>query len=215
MSDFIKKFKNIWEYRNAYSGLPQPNIVYVENDGIIDFNPEDRIIIKISLDNSTSVTVVSQYTGFTEVEVDGVKYDPMTVGTLTLDAGEHTIKYSYNTNAVFTSSTFGALSYVTSMVVPEGVETVSNFLPYFNSNTEGNSLSFPESIESITGEINLAGRGGCYIICKAKTPPTLESGMHFINVGTLFVPAESVNLYSTSVWGTHFNTILPIEASAL
>ena len=213
MSDFIKKFKNIWEYRNAYSGLPQPNIVYVENDRIIDFNPENRIIAKISLDNSTSVQVVSQYTCFTEVEVDGVKYDPINVQTLTLDAGEHTIKYSYNTNLVFTTNALGGLSYVTSLIIPDGINVVNaSYLPGFKQ-YNGNSLSFPESIENITGDVNLAGSGS-YIICKAKTPPTLQQGMHFNNVGTLFVPAESVNLYGTSAWGTQAYTILPIEASA-
>ena len=217
MSDFIKKFKSIWEYRNAYSGLPQPNIVYVENDGIIDFNPEDRIVIRTYLSSSQStVSLVSMSGYFDEIEVDGVKYNPADcVNFGAMDAGEHVIKYKYNTDSAFTTSSFGGLSYVTSMVIPEGVKAVSNFLPYFNSNTNGNNLVFPESVESIVGDVNLAGSGAGYITCKAKTPPTLQQGMHFSGAGTLFVPAESVNLYTASDWSFHFNTILPIEPSAL
>jgi hypothetical protein len=191
--------------------LDKPNLVYIENNGIVDFNPEDRIIAKINLANAQNVIVCSSVNYIDYYDVDGVRYDTGTT-QISLSAGEHIIKYKHNSDLVFTTNVISSLPNVITLIIPEGIKTVNmQFVPTFNVDTDGNSITFPESIERILGTKSYGQNSS--VVCKAKTPPLLNDAQGGY---TFYVPSESVDLYKAAeYWASVRDYILPIEASEL
>ena len=160
-----------------------------------------------------------------EPERSGVLVDPsycIALETLTLTANYSAIaelSVSNETNWPKQAGILGSPN-LSKLIVADGVTELY---------VEGNVVYCAASVVELPASINKVGSRmfGLYkkstIICKAITPPRISSGYNGMDVSvfydsynqmksmTLYVPAESLELYkSTSGW-SQFGTILPIN----
>ena len=135
---------------------------------------------------------------------------------------------------------FNSCTQLESIVLPEGLETISDDAFYFCSKIS--SITIPNSVKRISDEAFfncsglfsvVIGKGvtsigsdafGCdgysslsSVTCLATTPPVMDASDCFFtttyNMGTLYVPAASVNAYSTTNWWNKFSSIVGLNIS--
>ncbi len=104
-------------------------------------------------------------------------------------------------------------SEITSVSIPNSVATVGSGA--FKNCKNLTNITIGNGVTDIYEE----AFNGCTslktVTTKAKTPPTLSSGVFEKNIATLYVPKGSLSAYQESDWATYFNTIVEAQNSKL
>ena len=113
------------------------------------------------------------------------------------------------------NSAFNSCSSLTSIDLPSGLTTIGNSA--FTKCEGLTSIDLPSSVETI----NYNAFGNCYsvtsVICRATTPPTLETDKDNywfggIKTDTCQVPSESISVYEAAAnWSSQFKKFVAIQ----
>lgn len=134
----LKKFNTTTEYDQFKSGseFVLPNVSFVVESAGVKFNPNMPVQQNLQLifnitDISSTTTVCYKTEAFSEMIVDGIIMEPVQKYQFT-STGEHVVEYvlidkkHIPDNCFFQGPYYGALnvSYVDTLLIPEGVETI-------------------------------------------------------------------------------------------
>ena len=123
----------------------------------------------------------------------------------TLTGGTTTSAYCNSTSAITSDDTDAISSKITSISIGECVTSIGS--EAFYNCTGLTSVEIPSGITSIGSEAFRACRNLSTITVYATTPPTLGSDVfHNTNLGTIYVPCESLSTYRTS-WSAYYSYI--------
>lgn len=99
------------------------------------------------------------------------------------------------------------MHYLTSITIPNSVKSIGDNAFYYCYNLT--SITIPNNVTSIGSNAFWECSGLMSIYCKTITPPTCEDSWSFFGVDLsipLYVPQQSVNLYSAAdVWEDFYN----------
>lgn len=152
------------------------------------------------------------------VDDDNQVYDSRNNCNAIIETATNTlIECSNNTIIPNTITSIGECAFVgrrklTSVSIPNGVVSIgASAFQYCNALT---SVSIPSSVQDIGNSAFLMCTALTLVTCEATTPPLLEWGaFNYIPFAeaTLYVPAESIELYKAAEQWKDFGTILPLE----
>lgn len=101
---------------------------------------------------------------------------------------------------------------VRNVYVSEGVTTIQSYLLY-NGGKTLEFIDLPSTLTTIdTGAFDAVLKSSFTVVCRALTPPTnrgLSQGSS--GTGTLYVPDESLNLYTSALGWKTYSSILPLS----
>lgn len=130
----------------------------------------------------------------------------------TLTGGTTTSAYCNSTSAITSDDTYGIRSKITSISIGECVTSIGS--EAFRGCTGLTSVEIPSGITSIGSEAFIGCRNLSTITVYATIPPTLGSdAFDRSNLGTIYVPCESLNAYRAS-WSTYYSYIHGIPPCA-
>lgn len=116
-----------------------------------------------------------------------------------------------NTITSIGESAFAGRQTLTSISIPNGVVSIGASAFYFCRALT--SVSIPSSVQNIGNSAFIMCTALTSVTCEATTPPLLEWGaFNYIPFAeaTLYVPAESIELYKAAEQWKDFGTILPL-----
>lgn len=130
----------------------------------------------------------------------------------TLTGGTVASAYCDSTSAITSDDTYGIRSKITSISIGECVTSISASV--FHNCTGLTSVEIPSGITSIGSEAFRGCENLSTITVYATTPPTLGNlAFDTSNLGTIYVPCESLSAYRTS-WSTYYSYIHGIPPCA-
>ena len=146
-----------------------PNVSYCEDNNEVHYNPiETRLIAVYNITNTSEPTsIVWNASGFTEIEIDGVKQPSVVTSYQFNTTGEHIVKYTLADHTIIGEQTFAGITALVSVIIPNGVTSIGN--QAFVGCTSSTNITIPDSVTSIG---NSAFEG-----CISSTSVTIGNGV--------------------------------------
>lgn len=158
----------------------------------------------------TSIDVASTNPKYSST--NGVLFYKTESSLLKYPAGKPSASYIIPDNTTSISDyAFEGSTHLTSVTIPNSVTDIRSYA--FRNCENLASLTIPNSVTRIGGYAFLYCTGLTSVICKAITPPTIESTAFYgVDISIpLYVPAQSLAAYKAADVWKDFGTILPIE----
>ena len=125
-----------------------PNLSYCKDIGDVHLNKiETRLVAKYNVTSTSENTYIcGNYSGFSEVEIDGV-VQPNVVDRYTFDTtGEHTVKFTLVNPTIIGNYAFSGCRNLTNIKIPNSVTTIDT---YAFTNSGITSITIPDSVTTI------------------------------------------------------------------
>ena len=208
MGKYLKKFDTTSQY-NAYTAdtanFIKPNVSLITETNTVEYNPyvpETMVVAKYNVTDTSSPTPIgfNQYTsGFSAIEIDGVK-QPSVVSAYTFNTtGEHTVKYTLADPTSIGMEAFAGCDSLTSIDIPSGVTSIGDYA--FVNCTRFTSIDIPNGVTTIGS--------GVFQGCTSLTSCTIGSGVTSIGtqafIGCSSLTSVTIGSGVTSIGDYAFN----------
>ena len=133
MKKFISNFQTVQEF-NTFSETSEclkPHVSLTKDNGEVHFmqRPETRVVAKFNVTSTSSPTKIGYnefISGFSAIEIDGVKL-PSVVSAYTFSrTGEHIVKYTLTDQTSICEYAFNNCRNITNITVPDSVTSIGD-----------------------------------------------------------------------------------------
>ena len=224
MAKYLKKFNTHSEYEEyASSGsMIKPNVSYCNDDKDVYYNPfMTDAVSKINItETGRPVVILSAISGFSSVEIDGVKIEPIVSSYTFTTAGEHSIKYTFVDETKVSPFAFAQCNDITSITIPDNITSIGNAA--FAGSSGLTSITIPDNITSISAyafsncvslvKVNLPSElthfeDGVFGYCTSLTSITIPNGItqipyyafqHCESLTNIIIPDNIITIIDTA-----------------
>lgn len=145
---YLKKFENHTQYEEARQNLILPNVSLCTQENKVHYNPiETRLVGTFNVTNTSQPTrILWGASGFTEIEIDGVKQSSVAIDYQFSTVGEHIVKYTLTDPTIIGKQAFAGANALVGVIIPNGVTSI-DFQAFVS--TSLTSVTIPNSVRSI------------------------------------------------------------------
>ena len=195
MEQYLKLYKTRAEYDAESNKVPVSHII--EEADVEFYTPETRVVCKYNVTSTTDPTRIGYYSylnnSFTEIEIDGEIQEGIFSAYTFSTLGEHTVKYKLKNPTTLYAYTFQECSAITSVYIPDGVESIGDSC--FHECLVLEKAKLPDTVTSIgrsvfwknqkLSEINIPNgvtllNVNCFYNCAFTSIGGVGSGAQFI-----------------------------------